>query len=1054
MLLKQFIHNKGIVSLQINSYDDFVVHKINNIINSLNPIKAGNITITITSVSFSSPSITESNGNFTILKPSDARLRNLSYLSDIIVNASVHNEDTNQTQTFEKVSIGSIPVMVGSCLCNKTSESCKYDTGGYFIISGSEKVIIAQEKMTNNEFYIFEKKSKYAYEGEIRCLPENTVKSTTTFRIHLTYPNQEGKQFLRISLPFMKQEIPAFLMFAYFDLDIRAETKRLIDEFDFIKYSLDESLEVYDVKDYFVKHSLYRDNPEYISYQIDQYFLYHTENKVELYKYMLYKICMYQHTGHIENDRDHLKNKRIDMVGSLLSTLFRQLYKKFTKDIQTTTIKQNNNTSINFPSIIKPKIITNGLKYALATGNWGINTSFRTGVSQVLNRHSYISMLSHLRRINSPLGKEGKMITPRQLHGSHAFRICPCETPEGHACGLVKNMALTNLITLECCSFSVRELCSEYITTTKFVPGNVLVFINGDLLGCTNDPRGLVTKVRTYRRNLDINPEIGISYHTEEEIIRVHTDAGRSIRPLVVLHNKKFPVFSNNETWMDYIKSGKIEYIDCSEEEDLLIAFDENDLNARKLEFTHCELDPSAMLGVVAGNIPFPEHNQAPRNVYQSAMAKQAMGMFATDHNNRMDTFSHVLHYPQKPLISTQLSDLLYYDHMPSGMNVVVAIMCYTGYNQEDSIIMSKSAVDRGLFRSTFYRTYKEEQNYSASVKETLEIPNKKEVVAMKYSDYSKLDEDGIVRTGTKVNSDDIIVGKTLETVGVSKKKDASLSVRHNEHGYVDKVMISTNEQGMPIIKTKIRSTRIPEIGDKFCSKAAQKGTIGMLYNQEDLPFTQSGITPDIIVNPHAIPSRMTIGQLIECIYGKVCAVSGQFGDATAFSNPDPNTIGDTLESLGFNRHGEEVMCHGHTGEMIPAKIFIGPTYYQRLKHMVADKIHARSRGPLQILTRQPVEGRSRDGGLRFGEMEKDSIVSHGASSFLKERLLDQSDAFITHVCAKCGLFATHNFDKGTSYCRGCDNTEVFSVKIPYACKLLFQELQSMNIVPRFQLDN
>ena len=827
----------------------------------------------------------------------------------------------------------------------------------------------------------------------------------------------------------------------------------MIDTFEFSKYSLDEALEVYDVEEFFIKNSLYKENPDYIKYQLEHYFLYHTNNKIELYKYMLHKLCYYKQHNLNENDRDHLKNKRIDMVGSLMSTLFRQLYKKFTKDIQTTIAKQNSNVMLNIPSLIKPKIITNGLKYALATGNWGINTSFRTGVSQVLNRHSYISMLSHLRRINSPLGKEGKMITPRQLHGSHAFRICPCETPEGHSCGLVKNMALTNLISLECNSFAVRSITKQFIHSEEFHPNETLVFINGDYIGTTARSDDLIRTFKEYRRNLDINPEIGISYNKHENIIRITTDTGRSIRPLIILQNGKLPSFQPDESWNDFLQKGKIEYIDSAEEENLLIAFDEKDIETRKLKFTHCEIHPSAMLGVVAGNIPFAEHNQAPRNVYQSAMAKQAMGMFATDHNDRMDTFSHVLHYPQKPLVSTSLSHLLHYNEMPSGMNVVVAIMCYTGYNQEDSIIMSKSAVDRGLFRSTFYRTYKEEQNYSASVKETLEIPNKENCLAIKYSDYSKLDEDGIVKSGIKVNSDDIIVGKTLETVGVSKKKDGSLSIRHNENGYVDKVMVSTNEQGMTIIKTKIRSTRVPEIGDKFCSKAAQKGTIGMLYSQEDLPFTQSGITPDIIVNPHAIPSRMTIGQLIECIYGKVCALKGEFGDATAFVNPDPNTIGDVLESLGFNRHGEETMYHGHTGEMIPAKIFIGPTYYQRLKHMVADKIHARSRGPLQILTRQPVEGRSRDGGLRFGEMEKDSIVSHGASSFLKERLLDQSDAFITHVCSQCGLFAVYNFEKQRGYCKGCDNTEIYSVKIPYACKLLFQELQSMNIVPRFRLE-
>lgn len=1039
-LLELFLKDRGLVKQQIESFDDFIHNKIDNIIKSIGLLETNNCIVEFKNVSCENPSIIESNGDICKLNPKESRIRNITYMGNLY--SDIHLNIKNKKDVLYKVHIGSIPIMVGSKLCNQTISSCPYDPGGYFIVTGSEKVIISQEKMVNNEFFIFDKKNaKYTYEGEIRCLSENTIKSTTTIRLGIT----KDKQLLKLSLPYMKQEIPALLIFRYFDYNYDREY--LLKEYPFLKYSILESDEIDDISSYFVKHSLYKENNEYIHYQLSNYFLQHTDHKMELFHYIIDKICKYHKYQYKEDDRDHLKNKRIDMVGNLMSTLFRQLFKKFTKDIQNNLQKQEISSSM-ILSIIKPKIITNGLKYALATGNWGINANFRTGVSQVLNRHSYMSTLSHLRRINSPLGKEGKMVTPRQLHGSHAFRICPCETPEGHACGLVKNMSITCLISQEVSSQTLKNLILENNVNHKIE--GVCVFINGDFLGKTKEPDHLVEILKEYRRNLRCSPEISICYNKEE--IKIYTDSGRCLRPLINLKYKD--KYTKELSWYDCILNGVVEYLDCSEEENMLIAFDENDIHKRKLNFTHQELDPSAMLGITASTIPFAEHNQAPRNVYQSAMGKQAMGMFATDHNERMDTFSHHLHYPQVPLIKTDIYDTMNMNEMPNGMNVVVAIMCYSGYNQEDSIIMSQSAIDRGLFRSNFYRTYKEEQNYSSTVKETIEKPNKKNCNALKYGDYTKLENDGIIKVGVKVESDDILIGKTLETSGQENKKDASLTVKHNESGYVDKVMLSTNEQGLPIVKTKIRTLKIPEVGDKFASRAAQKGTIGMTYRQEDMPFTAQGIIPDIIVNPHAIPSRMTVGQLIECIYSKYCASEGIFGDGTIFTNPDPNYIADKLESIGFNRHGEEVMYHGHTGEMLNAKIFIGPTYYQRLKHMVSDKIHSRARGPLQILTRQPVEGRARDGGLRFGEMEKDCIVSHGASSFLKERLLDQSDAFITHVCSKCGLFAIHNFETGISYCKGCDTREVNEIKIPYACKLLFQELQSMNVVPKIFCKN
>ena len=466
------------------------------------------------------------------------------------------------------------------------------------------------------------------------------------------------------------------------------------------------------------------------------------------------------------------------------------------------------------------------------------------------------------------------------------------------------------------------------------------------------------------------------------------------------------------------------------------------------------------ILGICASIIPFPDHNQSPRNTYQSAMGKQAMGMYVTNYQIRMDTLGYVMFYPQKPLVTTRAMEYLHFRELPAGCNAVVAIMCYTGYNQEDSVLMNQSAIDRGLFRSLYYRSFKDEEKKQGSLsREEFERPDRDTCLGMRHGTYDKLDDDGLICPGTRVSGDDIIIGKTAplpedDSAVLSKrftKKDCSTGMKHAETGIIDQVLLTTNDQGLRFVKLRVRSMRTPQVGDKFSSRHGQKGTVGMTYTQEDMPFTCEGITPDIIVNPHAIPSRMTIGQLVECIMGKVAACMGKEGDATPFTPVAAEDISTMLHKCGYQKRGNEVMYNGHTGRMLDAQIFIGPTYYQRLKHMVDDKIHSRGRGPVQILTRQPMEGRSRDGGLRFGEMERDCIMSHGAASFLKERLMDQSDAYRIHVCQKCGLIAVANLKNQTFEC--CKNpserTSVAQVMVPYACKLLFQELMSMAIAPR-----
>ena len=439
-------------------------------------------------------------------------------------------------------------------------------------------------------------------------------------------------------------------------------------------------------------------------------------------------------------------------------------------------------------------------------------------------------------------------------------------------------------------------------------------------------------------------------------------------------------------------------------------------------------------------------------------MGKQAIGIHTSNFNNRFDTFSHILYTPQKPLVGNRIMEHINCDKLPNGTNVIVAIATYSGYNQEDSIIFNQSAIERGLFSSTFYRTYKEEEkkNQLSGEEDKFCKPNTSSLLYPKPCNYSILGSDGFVPKDTYVTDGDIIIGKTIPIKNNSnfKYRDSSVSIRYSEEGYIDENFISTNADGYNFCKVRIRSIRIPMIGDKFSSRHGQKGTVGMVYPQEDMPFTKEGITPDIIINPHAIPSRMTIAQLVECILGKTCCILGCIGDGTAFNKISVSSISRVLESQGFNGCGNEILYNGFNGEQMKTSIFMGPTYYQKLKHMSRDKVHSRAGGPVVSMTRQPAEGRSSHGGLRFGEMERDCMIAHGSSYFLKERLLDVSDKYGVYICKECGLIATANSINQLYECKKCNNYGDFAkCYIPYACKLLFQELQTMSIYPRIKLE-
>lgn len=810
--------------------------------------------------------------------------------------------------------------------------------------------------------------------------------------------------------------------------------------------------------------------------------------KAYFFGYVIHRLLLVALGRREEDDRDHYANKRLDLGGPLLAGLFRGLFRKLTKDVRSHVQRcLNKGKEINVPAAVNKDTITRGLRYSLATGNWGViggTGEMRPGVSQVLNRLTYASTLSHLRRINSPIGREGKLAKPRQLHNSQWGVICPAETPEGQACGLVKNLALMTYISVGCSASPVLEFLDEWATepleevAPSVVAQATKVFVNGSWVGVHRDPGELVAALRAMRRQDDVSTEVGVVHDIRLQELRLTTDYGRCCRPLFIVDGQELLVRKKDivdlaqaeetgASWQRLVENGAIEYIDVEEEETTMIAMTIGDLKSARTDptayapkYTHCEIHPAMILGVCASIIPFPDHNQSPRNTYQSAMGKQAMGMYVTNYQVRMDTQGYVLYYPQKPLVTTRGMEHLHFRELPAGINTIVAIACYSGYNQEDSTMMNQSSIDRGIFRSIFFRSYRtEEKRQGSMVQETIERPNKDLTAGLRHGTYDKLDDDGIACPGTRVSGDDVVIGKTSPLAddgsGMPQRfsrKDCSTSLRHSESGMVDSVLVTTGADGSRFVKMRVRSIRIPQVGDKFASRHGQKGTIGITYTQEDMPFTAEGIVPDLIINPHAIPSRMTIGHLVEALMSKVAACMGKEGDATPFTSVTVENISRALHACGYQSRGWEVMYNGHTGRQLQAQIFLNPTYYQRLKHMVDDKMHSRGRGPVQILTRQPVEGRARDGGLRFGEMERDCIISHGAAAFLKERLYYQSDAYRVHVCEKCGLIAVANLRKKSYHCQACKaTTGIVQVFMPYACKLLFQELMAMCIAPRMQ---
>jgi DNA-directed RNA polymerase II subunit RPB2 len=1126
-------HLERLVQHQVESYNEFVTQQIQQTIDQFNPIVVHSdqfydatvkkykleVWIRFTNFQMNLPQINENNGSTKVMFPQEARLRNFTYASTTTIDLNIQyfvrsGPLLEETQCFnnviKQIHIGKIPIMLKSSACVLTHYShldchttgeCRYDPGGYFIINGSEKTVLGQERTAENKIYCFpaSNSQKHLFQAEIKCTPD--TKRISPKQINLYILKTSSGDVIQVNLPRVRKYIPIGIVFRAMGILSDKEIckfmslNKMDDEIlELIRPSIVESstcLTQEEAIHYISSQVMYNTfidkssfkKPEVVEDVLSTDFFSHcktSEQKIYMLGYMAHKLIQCSLGRTPCDDRDSYLNKRIGLTGSLLNDLYRNYFNKMVKDMQKQIIREMNTgswksredynaiiTYTNVYKLIRSTTIENGLKRALSTGDFGIkqmNTN-KVGVAQVLNRLTYASSLSHLRRINTPVAASGKLVAPRKLSNSTWGFLCPAETPEGQSVGLVKNMAIMAHITVRSDSTSLYKQIGE-LEPLSLDAQFTKVFINGTWIGCTKHPESLYTlmKFKKYSSIISIYTSIVFDYNANE--ILICNDPGRLVRPLFkvsqqkILYTPEIATLLREKkiTWDDLLishtRESIIEYIDPTEQNSAMISMTK-ELDS-KSRYTHCEIDPSTIFGVLASCIPFPEHNQSPRNTYQCAMGKQAIGIYVTNYQERMDKTAWILNTPGRPIVDTRVMQMLKLNDLPSGMTVIVAIMTHTGYNQEDSVMINQGAIDRGLFRTTAFHTEKEEDKRTGD-EEIRCKPDPHRTKGMKFSNYSKIGLDGVMPVNTEIENMDIIMGKVTpikearnDLTKTIKYEDTSKYFRTDETCYMDRNHIGINGEGYTSWKCRIRSDRIPEIGDKFSSRHGQKGTVGNIIPEVDLPFTAEGLKPDIIINPHAIPSRMTIGQLKETLLGKVLLELGIFGDGTAFTDLSITTIADELIKLGYESTGNELMYNAMTGEQMESSIFIGPCFYQRLKHMVIDKQHSRSLGPAVGLTRQPAEGRARDGGLRFGEMERDCMISHGASYFTKGRMYDASDAFKIHVCKKCGMIASHNDAGHIHLCKLCDNRTDFSmVKLPYACKLLFHELITMNVAPR-----
>ncbi|GFR17628.1 DNA-directed RNA polymerase III subunit RPC2 [Trichonephila clavata] len=1103
-LVPAFLKTKGLVKQHIDSFDHFVNVGIKKIVKANEKIVSDvdpSFYVKYLSINVGRPVVEDDFQYEFESTPHVCRLRDMTYSAPISV--SVEYIKSHNRVIKNDVVIGKMPIMLRSSKCNlhgKTPfelaqrKECPLDPGGYFVVNGTEKVILMQEQLSKNRMIVDRDKN-----GGITC---QVTSSTSEKKTRTNIVTKKGRYYLNHNS--FSEDIPIFIAFKAMGFESDQYIVQMIGTDEVTLNKLFPCIEECRKVPVYTQTQALR----YIGSKLKMRKMWGSSQKkppveeaiellattifahipVEEFNFKMkavYLACIIKRMIKAEkdpkllDDRDYYGNKRLELAGSLLALLFEDVFKRFNTEWKWTIDKILPKLKAGpFDALlhIKPDLITNALVNAISTGNWTVKRfrMERIGVTQVLSRLSYISALGMMTRVDSQFEKSRKVSGPRSLQASQWGMLCPCDTPEGEGCGLVKNLALMTHVTTDLEEEPVAKLAHNLGVQKVHMlsglelhePDTYLVFVNGTLIGINKGYKRLVCAFRRLRRNGYIHEFISIAPHHSHRCIYIATDGGRLCRPYIIVEKGKPKVTEKHikeldcrtRFFRDFLKDGLIEYLDVNEENDSYIAVYEKDI---KPNTTHLEIEPYTILGVCAGLIPYPHHNQSPRNTYQCAMGKQAMGTIGLNQKNRMDTLMYNLVYPQQPIVKTRTLDLINFDKLPAGQNAIVAVMSYSGYDIEDAIVLNKASLDRGFGRCLVYRTSKTTvKRYANQTFDRVQGPKVDAETRKPIWKHTPLDSDGIAALGVKVEPRQVLVNKSMPSITnvlptdvqilsaqEQPYKDVPITLKGILPSYVENVLISSNNEEAFLIKLLMRQTRRPEVGDKFSSRHGQKGVVGLIAEPEDLPFSNEGIIPDLIMNPHGFPSRMTVGKMIELLAGKAGVLTGQLKYGTAFGGDKVHDISEDLIKCGFNYQGKDCMTSGITGEPLQAYIFFGPIYYQKLKHMVVDKIHARARGPRTVLTRQPTEGRAREGGLRLGEMERDSLIGHGTSMLLWERLMISSDAFDVDVCGKCGFMGYSNW---CHFCKSSSN--IASIRLPYACKLLFQELQSMNVIPRLRL--
>jgi len=1076
ILVKEFLKNHSLVESNIRSFNDFIENKMQEIVTELSDnIPNEDFEIKLGKIRVGKPNMIESDGSSRPITPAEIRLRKLTYSAPVWMEMTINYAGQMET---EEVQLGRIPIMMKSGNCNLTGMSEEEliqnyidpkDHGGYFLINGNERVMVMVEDLASNQTFVEWQKIK-------KRLMLRLFSQRGAYKIPVAVvESPEG--IVEVSFSRFR-DIPAIVLLKALGLSSDADIVKLIGkQTDSLIVNFYEYADIANVNDALMwiaeKSSLQGTNKEMldrVKQRMDSYFLPHIgldkaarlEKAKTLCKFIKQFYIAKDNMSTSMTDKDHYANKRVRLSGDLLADLFRVNMNILLREVQHTlqkTVKRRKFFSIK--TIAKSTLFTHRIESAIATGSW---IGERSGVTQNMDKNNSFAIMSQLQRVTSILPGEQENFAARTVHPTHYGRFCPIETPEGTEIGLRKNLALLARISTRT-TMAHDDVLKVLKDKGMSEEGALDVFYNGRFVGAIDDSNNFVKEIQEARRAGNLPIETSVRFNKSLDSIFINSEIGRVLRPLIIVENGVSRlkqehlelVKEGNLTWENLFERGILEYLDAAEEDDCYVCLEEKNLTE---EHTHLEIDDIDVFGVSVSLIPFGNHDPPARIVKGGSRAyRQGLGLYAGNFPVRVDTDVSLLHYPQKPLVRSFTYDTL--NVHPVGQNIILAVMPYEGYNMEDAIVLNKGSVDRGFGRSSRFRPYVSvELNYAGGLHDEVCIPDKDVPGYRVEENYRFLEDDGVVFPEAEMREGEVVIGKIsppkflseAREISIQTKKENSLAIKQEETGVVDAVFMTHDKEGNRIIQVRTRELRIPEVGDKFSVPHGQKGIVGMIAPEQDIPFTVRGIRPDILFNPHGVPSRMTVGYLMDILGGKVAALSGRVIDASAFSGETVDSLENNLKKLGFRQDGKEIMYNGITGKKMPVKIFIGNMFYMKLKYMVADKMHARASGKIALLTRQPIEGRSRGGALRLGEMEQQALVGHGASLLLKERY--DSDKVVINICSKCGSIVIDDQIHNKKVCSLCHSNQVEPVEVSYAFKLLIEELQGLHLLTKFELKN